>query len=170
MEYTVIRSSRRSISMEIGPGGRIIVRAPRTMAAAEIESFVLRHSKWAEKHIPRVIERERNHPPVTARDKKIMAGQVAEIIEPRVRYYASLMGVEPQGVKITGADKRFGSCSSRNSLCFSYRLLEYSPRAIDYVVVHELAHIRHKNHGPAFYAEIAKVMPDYKLREKELKK
>lgn len=170
MEYTVKRSSRRSVSMEVGAGGRIIVRAPMTMSPDEIESFVLKHRKWAEKHIRMVMEREQKHPPATDENKKNMARQVAEIIKPRVEYYAALMGVHPNGIKITGADKRFGSCSSKNSLCFSYRLLEFSPRAIDYVVVHELAHIRHKNHGPAFYAEIAKVMPDYKLREQELKR
>ena len=78
------------------------------------------------------------------------------------------IGVEPAGVKITSARTRFGSCSGKNSLCFSLYLMEYPPDAIEAVVVHELAHIRHKNHGPGFYALIRQVMPDYDARIKTL--
>ena len=87
----------------------------------------------------------------------------------RVAYYAALMGVEPAGVKITTARKRFGSCSGKNSLCFSCLLMLYPPEAVDCVVVHELAHIRHHDHSPAFYAFIDSVMPDYRRRERLLK-
>ena len=79
------------------------------------------------------------------------------------------MGLTPTGVRITGARRRFGSCSAKNSLCFSWRLMLYPQAAVDYVVVHELAHIAHKNHGPAFYACIAAVLPDYKARIRLLK-
>ena len=70
-----------------------------------------------------------------------------------------------EGITITGARKRFGSCSGKNRLSFSWRLMDYPPAAIDYVVVHELAHIRHHNHSPAFYELVASVLPDYKKRQ-----
>jgi predicted metal-dependent hydrolase len=73
-------------------------------------------------------------------------------------------------VKITAARKRFGSCSGRNGLCFSLYLMQYPPEAIDYVVVHELAHITHKNHSPAFHSLIARYLPDHKARRAMLKK
>ena len=79
------------------------------------------------------------------------------------------MGLVPQGVKITSAKTRFGSCSAKNSLCFSYLLLCYPMEAVDYVVVHELAHIRFKNHKKEFYALIEACMPDYKQRRMLLK-
>ena len=72
-------------------------------------------------------------------------------------------------MKITGAEHRFGSCSGKDSLCFSYRLADYPPEAVEYVVVHELAHIREKNHGPRFYALVEGALPDYKAREKLLR-
>ena len=87
----------------------------------------------------------------------------------RVAYFAPLMGVKPASVKITSARTRYGSCSGKNSICFSLYLMEKSDRAIDYVVVHELAHIRQHNHSPAFYKEIEKILPDYRERIKELK-
>ena len=83
--------------------------------------------------------------------------------------YAAIMGVTPTGITVTGAKTRFGSCSYQNRLCFSWRLMAYPDEAIDYVVVHELAHIRHKNHSPAFYSFIEQVLPDYKSRIKMLK-
>ena len=75
------------------------------------------------------------------------------------------MGLQPTGVTVTGARKRFGSCSGKDRICFSWRLMLYPPEAIDYVVVHELAHIRHKNHSKAFYDLVASVLPDYRERE-----
>ena len=78
------------------------------------------------------------------------------------------MGVTPTGFKVTTARKRYGSCSGRNSLCFSCFLMEYPEEAIDLVVVHELCHIQEKNHGPAFYALLARSLPDHKERKKLL--
>ena len=86
-----------------------------------------------------------------------------------MEYYGRLMGLMPTGLTITDARKRFGSCSGKNRISFAWRLMRYPEEAIDYVVVHELAHIRHKNHGEAFYQLIASVLPDYKERIKLLK-
>lgn len=88
----------------------------------------------------------------------------------RVEYYSEKMGLYPASVKITSAATRFGSCSGKNSICFSYRLMLYPPEAVDYVVVHELAHIKEKNHSARFYALVERYMPDYREREKLLKK
>ncbi len=86
-----------------------------------------------------------------------------------VRHWAQEMGVTPTGLKITSARTRFGSCSGKNSLCFSLYLMEYPPEAIEAVVVHELAHIRHKNHGSDFYTLVRQYLPDYDARIKLLK-
>ena len=83
--------------------------------------------------------------------------------------YAAQMNVYPTGITITGARTRFGSCSPKNRLSFSFRLMDYPMDAIEYVVVHELAHILHKNHSAAFYAEIEKILPDWRERNKLLK-
>ena len=92
-----------------------------------------------------------------------------EVLPGKVTHYAAIMGVVPTSVKITAAKSRFGSCSGKNGICFSLYLMQYPEEAIDYVVVHELAHIRHHDHSSAFYAEVAKVMPDYRARMKLLK-
>ena len=91
------------------------------------------------------------------------------LLPKRVAWYARKMGVSPAAVTITGAKTRFGSCSAQGRISFSWRLMDYPPEAIDYVVVHELAHLVHHNHSPAFYALVESVLPDYRARAALLK-
>ena len=91
------------------------------------------------------------------------------ILPSKIERYAQRMDVEPTGLTITSAKTRFGSCSGKNRLSFSWRLMAYPEAAIDYVVVHELAHIRYKDHSRAFYGFIESVLPDYRDRIRLLK-
>ena len=79
------------------------------------------------------------------------------------------MGLKPQRISITKAKTRFGSCSSKKTISFSCFLLLYPPEAVDYVVVHELAHLKYMNHQKEFYRLIEQLMPDYKKRRALLK-
>lgn len=165
--YTLIRSARKTLALEITTDARVVVRAPRLCPQREIDAFVEQHTAWLDKHIEQ--QKKRKPPafarPVTPEQEQALRRQAATHIPERVAHYSRLMGVTPTGIKITGAQKRFGSCSGQNSLCFSWRLMLLPPQAIDYVVVHELAHIRHHNHSAAFYAFVAQIMPDYKQRQ-----
>ncbi|MCL2495099.1 MAG: M48 family metallopeptidase [Oscillospiraceae bacterium] len=83
--------------------------------------------------------------------------------------FAKQMGVTPSAVKINGAAGRWGSCSAQKSLNFSWRLVMAEDALIDYVVVHELAHITEMNHSPRFWAIVEGVLPDFQVRRKKLK-
>ena len=87
----------------------------------------------------------------------------------RVLDFAKQMSVMPVAVKINGAKTRWGSCSSKKSLNFSWRLIMADDDVIDYVVVHELAHITEMNHSARFWAIVEKVLPDYRERRVSLK-
>lgn len=169
MVYEIIRSRRRTVALEVTREGRVLVRAPLRMPQSEIEQFVASHAAWLEKAQDRVAARQAAHPPLTEQERDALRQRAGEVLPGKVAHYAALMGVVPASVKITAARTRFGSCSGKNGLCFSLHLMRYPEAAIDYVVVHELAHIRHHDHGPAFYAEVARVMPDYKERARLLK-
>ena len=91
------------------------------------------------------------------------------IVKNKVSGYAKCMNVSPAAVKITSAKTRWGSCSGKNSISFSWRLVMADDDVIDYVVVHELAHIREHNHSPRFWAAVEGVFPDYKDRQSKLK-
>jgi DNA repair photolyase/predicted metal-dependent hydrolase len=87
----------------------------------------------------------------------------------KVLDYAKIMNVMPIAVKINNAKSRWGSCSGKKSLNFSWRLIMADNDVIDYVVVHELAHISQMNHSERFWAIVESVLPDYKTRQKRLK-
>jgi len=90
-------------------------------------------------------------------------------ITQRVAFFAPQMDVMPTAVKINSAMRRWGSCSSRKSLNFSWRLIMADDAIIDYVVVHELAHIKEMNHSARFWAVVESVLPDFRKRKQKLK-
>jgi predicted metal-dependent hydrolase len=91
------------------------------------------------------------------------------IINEKIGGYAERMGVVPTAVRITNAKTRWGSCSGKNSINVSWRLVIADDDVIDYVVVHELAHIKEHNHSSRFWAAVEGILPDYKVRQKKLK-
>jgi len=169
LDYALARSRRKTLALQVERDGSLTVRAPLRCPNAAIEAFVAKNAAWAAEKRSQVLARNENHPAPTAEQRAALFECARRDIPPLVERYAARMDVCPAGVKITGAERRFGSCSGKNSLCFSYRLAAYPKEAVEYVVVHELAHIREKNHGKGFYAVIASVLPDYKEREKLLR-
>jgi len=83
--------------------------------------------------------------------------------------FAKQMSVTPIAVKINGAKTRWGSCSGKKSLNFSWRLIMADEGVVDYVVIHELAHITEMNHSERFWMIVENILPDYKKRQKRLK-
>lgn len=168
MEYNLIRSRRRTLALEI-KDLRIIVRAPLNMPQCDIDRFVSSHTDWIASHMARQSLRHANHPEPDDEETAVCIKRAKAYLPQRVQYYSDIMGLQPAGITITGARTRFGSCSSKRRLSFSWRLMQYPDAAIDYVVVHELAHLRYMNHSREFYELIEKYMPDYKQRKKLLK-
>ena len=169
--YKLIRSERRTLAMELSPEGDLILRAPRRMPLRLIEQFIASHEKWIAKHREKLRRRAEFDEAHFSDEVQIQSliTRAKAILPEKTEYWAKIMGVTPTGVRITRAKKRFGSCSPENRIAYSYRLMAYPEEAIDYVVVHELSHIRHKNHSPDFYAFVARFLPDHKAREAILK-
>ena len=95
--------------------------------------------------------------------------QASAILKARTEYYAARMGLSLDRVRISSARTNWGSCNAQHGINYTWLLITLSFYEIDYVIVHELSHIRHRDHSPAFYAEIAKVLPDYERRIKTMK-
>ncbi len=167
MKYELIRSKRKTICLTV-KNGQVIVKAPLYTPKTKIDSFVESHSLWIQKRLSEKTETPLNRE-ISKQEEKQLREWAGVYLKERLDYYSKLMSLDYSGYKITCAKHRYGSCSPKNSICFSYRLMLYPKEAIDYVVVHELAHIKEKNHGKSFYALVERYMPDYKLREKILK-
>ena len=170
MEYQLIRSKRKTLAIEITREARVLVRAPLGMPFMQIEAFLQEKQGWIAVHLEKMETRRDNHPEPTAEEEAALRQKARSILPGLVDKYAARMGVQPAGITITGARTRFGSCSPKNRLSFSFRLMGYPMEAVEYVVVHELAHILHKNRGPDFYKEIEKVLPDWRARNALLKR
>ena len=166
-EFEIKRSKRKTVSLEITRDASILVRAPLKMPREAIDAFVTKNLAWIESHMKRrEAKNQRENVSDKQREELIDAAKI--IIPEKVRYFAEIMRVSPTGVKITSARTRFGSCSGKNSLCFSWRVMLYPEKAVDYVVIHELSHIKHHDHSDAFWKTVEKYMPDYKDRKKLL--
>ena len=92
-----------------------------------------------------------------------------EVIELRVKYYQRFFYIEPTGIRIKEQKKRWGSCTSKNELLFNWRCIMAKSNAIDYLVVHEMCHMHHKDHSKEFWGLVASVLPDYEVRKEWLK-
>ncbi|MBP3330853.1 MAG: M48 family metallopeptidase [Clostridia bacterium] len=170
-EISVIRSKRKSVSIEIKEG-KLIVRAPLRMKDKEIDKFLELKKNWIEKHLIASAGRQKeieNLGKYTTEELKSFVSEAKRIIPERVKYYADKIGVDYNNITIRKQHKRWGSCSSQGNLNFNCLLVLMPEEVLDSVVVHELCHRKHMNHSQKFYAEVEKAFPEYKKWHKWLK-
>lgn len=169
MDFTLIKSRRKTVALEIAPDGALIVRAPKSYTEKQAKAFVEKNQAWIDKHLPKIQQKYQAMTAVSDKEillaKKCLDGLARILIEK----YGRMLRVYPKNIKITSAKKRFGSCATNNNVCFSYLLCFYPFDAIEYVVVHELCHIFHHNHSKSFHNLVEKTLPDAKKKEKLLK-
>ncbi len=161
--HKMVRSKRRSLALQVTEEGLLVVRAPRTLNEKEVLRFVNEKSLWVQKKIHQAAERARTAapPPAPAEVKRLKTLARDAFIE-RSCLYAGKMGVSFEKIRLNSAKTRWGSCSMRGSLSFNWKLIQAPIEVLDYVVVHELAHLVEHNHSPRFWAKVAEFFPDHK--------
>ena len=172
VEYTIIRSSRRTMSIEIKPDGRMILRIPNRVSDAEAKRFVESKADWIRKTLTKIEERKEENPPgekFSETELKIIKKKAKKEIPILVDYYAPKIGVTYGRISIRAQRTLWGSCTAEGNLNFNCLLVLLPERVMRYVVVHELCHRKEMNHSKRFWAEVGKVMPDYKVLRKQLK-
>ncbi|MBR3767700.1 MAG: M48 family metallopeptidase [Clostridia bacterium] len=169
LNYETVFSKRKTLAITVKPDGSVVVRAPFGTSKKRIEEAVNKNSQWIEKTKQKMNSHSENFREASPEEEKALRKKAKEILPEKVDYFSSLIGVKPIRITVTGAKTRFGSCSGKNAISFSFYLMRFPEEAIDYVVVHELCHILHHNHSKEFYNEIEKILPDYKERKKLLK-
>jgi predicted metal-dependent hydrolase len=164
----VIRSRRRSVALIITAEAELVVRAPRHISDAEIDRFIRQKRAWIERNLARQAARPK--PVVLSAEEKARWRLIAEekVIE-RCRYFSELTGYRPAKVRISSARSRWGSCSAKGTISFSWRLAMMPPAVIDYVIVHELVHLAEMNHSVRFWRRVAEVVPDHRQHRRWLR-
>ncbi len=177
MEYKgypveIIRSSRKTLSLEIAPGPSIRVRAPYRMPLREITAFMRQKSSWLDDHLAKAARREeRVEAAGTLPEAELdrLGDLAVDYFSAGVARLAPKVGVTYGRITIRWQKTRWGSCSSKGNLNFNALLMLAPPEVRDYVIVHELCHRLEMNHSPRFWAEVARVMPGYRDQLKWLK-
>lgn len=173
-EYNVEvrRSKRKSAAIKITADMQIVVFVPLYVSDNEIERMVISKSKWIDEHILKVqstIDERSKLEKITFEQIKELADQAVEYIPKRVKYYAEKENFVYNKITIKNLVSRWGSCSTKGNLNFNCLLMLTPDYVIDYIVVHELCHLREMNHSEKFWAEVEKIMPDYQRAELWLK-
>lgn len=173
-EYNVEvrRSKRKSATIKITADMQIVVFVPLYVSDNEIEKMVISKSKWIDKHMLKVqstIDERSKLEKITFEQVKELADQAVEYIPKRVKYYAEKENFVYNKITIKNLVSRWGSCSTKGNLNFNCLLMLTPDYVIDYIVVHELCHLREMNHSEKFWAEVEKIMPDYQRAELWLK-
>jgi predicted metal-dependent hydrolase len=165
--YTLALSRRRrSIAIVIDPERGVVVYAPHGIGERVLADILMQRRDWINKKLAKVQARR-------AEPKAHFDGDLndaSRIINERVTVYSELMQLFPKKVAVKDQRRRWGSCSARTgALNLNWRIVMAPPQVVDYVVVHELSHIKHPNHSPAFWSLVAQFVPDYKARRKWLR-
>lgn len=173
-EYNVEvrRSKRKSAAIKITADMQIVVFVPVYVSDNEIERMVISKSKWIDEHMLKVqstIDERSKLEKITFEQIKELADQAVEYIPKRVKYYAEKENFVYNKITIKNLVSRWGSCSTKGNLNFNCLLMLTPDYVIDYIVVHELCHLREMNHSEKFWAEVEKIMPDYQRSELWLK-
>ena len=211
IKYILTRTKRKSISVSVGKGAKVYVKAPIKVPISYIENFIISKYSWIEKNIELVNEMikqkdnfiikegcllkilGKNYPvcfkerdnygfdgeafciPTNLNQNEIKFCLIEtyktiakNIITTKVNEFSAIMNVNPRNIKINSAKTRWGSCSTKKDLNFTWKLIMASEKEVDYVIVHELAHIKEHNHSKQFWEIVGNIFPDYKKAKKNL--
>jgi predicted metal-dependent hydrolase len=197
MKVEIRRRPVRYAKIEVKPDGRVVVTAPEGF---DVDKFLKRNSAWLEGKLAQIEglrETAESGFPINGEFYGVIRGRKAKIherfktvvlplypeelreelkkllrpeIEGLVEKYADQMGVSPRKVFIRSQRTRWGSCSGKGNLNFNLRLIAVPPELRNYVVIHELAHLKHRNHSKTFWNFVSRFYPDYRSAREELKK
>lgn len=172
----IIRSSRKTLGLEVTSEGMIRIRAPYGVSEDVILRFLESKSAWIQKSLAKVRarqeklkEEEAQYGKLTEAELKVLKMQAEEVFPARAAFYAGKMGISYGRITIRRQKTRWGSCSQSGNLNFNCLLMLAPPGVVDYVVVHELCHRIEMNHSPRFWKLVGEVYPDYDRWKRWLK-
>ena len=166
--YRLVRSARKTVAIQITPGGEVILRCPKRYPVREAEAFLESKRPWIEAHLTRLAA-SAQLPTLTEEEIRELARQAAWDLPERAARFAPVVGVDFGRITIRSQRTRWGSCSAKGNLNFNCLLMLCPGEVQDYVVIHELCHRKELNHSAAFWAEVEKYCPDYPIYRKWLR-
>lgn len=173
IEYTIKRSARaRRISIGVHHDGSVSVTIPERASIERAQAFVYSRKDWILAVQAKMRKRFANKVALKSSrtEYKELKAKALEIIKARLAHFNAYYKFSYNRVSIKIQASRWGSCSIKGNLNFNYGLVKLPMHLLDYVVVHELCHLKEMNHGPKFWALVGETIPDYVAKRKELRK
>jgi predicted metal-dependent hydrolase len=164
IHFIRMRRARRYV-MRVRPDGDLRVTIPRGGSKAEAVRFAERHMDWARRQRARLIEGRR--PPAVDRE---LRQQAAALLPPQLMALATQHGLTVNRVTIRNQRSRWGSCSSRGHITLNFRLMLMPPEVREYILIHELMHLKQANHSIRFWRLVEAACPAFRDAERWLKK
>ena len=169
LSVLLVRSSRKTLAVQIRADGTVIARAPLRMPKDRILCFLSEKASWIRMQQGKMQEREKMRQQarihLDAAQEKELRERAKSVLTQRTAYFARQIGVTYGRITVRDQKTRWGSCSQTGNLNFNFRLILAPLEVLDYVVVHELCHRRQMNHSTQFWQEVAQVLPDYRKRK-----
>ena len=169
LSVLLVRSSRKTLAVQIRADGTVIARAPLRMPKDRILCFLSEKASWIRMQQGKMQEREKMRQQarihLDAAQEKELRERAKSVLAQRTAYFARQIGVTYGKITVRDQKTRWGSCSQTGNLNFNFRLILAPLEVLDYVVVHELCHRRQMNHSTQFWQEVAQVLPDYRKRK-----
>lgn len=175
MDIEIIKTKRKSIAIEIKRDLRIVVRAPVYMSDRSINEFVCEKSDWINRNIQAVKaaiaarEAEEKQPGFSDAELAKTVEAAKDILPPIAEYYARIIGVNYGKITVRRQVSRWGSCSAKGNLSFNCLLILCPDDVRDYVIIHELCHLKELNHSKRFWALVEQYCPNYRDCKNHLK-
>lgn len=167
-EYILKRKrGMKSLRIRIEKNGSVLVTGPYLLSKKRIEGYLYEKSEWIVERIQKVKEKEKL--PIRFGSYETHAKRAKQLLKDRVEEMNKHYQFSYNRISIKRHETRWGSCSKKGNLNFNYRLYFLPQELVDYVVAHELSHLKHMNHSKDFWECVAETIPDYKRKRIELK-
>jgi predicted metal-dependent hydrolase len=167
-EYTLTRKRIKNLRLTVkAPDGDVVVSAPRHVPDAAIAAFVKDKAAWIQKHRDRLANQPR--PLEAGPEAEAMRAQLKETVPPLVEYWADRMGLPMPTLAFRRMTTRWGSCNTQTKrITFNLELGRRDPELLEYVVVHELAHLIERGHNARFYEVMDEYLPEWRILRRVL--
>ncbi len=171
IKYTIRNSGRaKRVRLSVFCDGRVVVTTPRGIGLAIIEKFIAEKKAWVLKKLnflkkvdKKIVRR------FSDEDYKKYKNDALQLVKAKVLHYSKIYGFEYNRISIRNQKTRWGSCSRKRNININYRILFLPNKLQDYLIIHELCHLKEFNHSNKFWSLVHNILPDYKELKKSLK-
>lgn len=171
ISYTINHSLRaKRLSLKVEHNGRVVVVLPKRYPIKIVAAFVNENADWIRQRLSKLKNADRIAPEnlgLNSHAKHLLNAK--RQITQKVKEWNKFYKFDFKKITIKNTSTRWGSCSRAGNLNFNYKLIFVEENLLDYVVIHELCHLKELNHGPRFWHLVAQAMPDYKAHRQKLK-